>query len=378
MRIVTSALVFALIFFHFNLEAVPTFARNLGLDCSTCHTAYPQLTEFGKIFLQSAGDMLIQKEYGGVSMVPNPFSGHIYLAPIIKPFSIDSIDCNLDCRDRDLRMHSLEEGDLYMAGSTGKFFYFTVLEADNDAGFSVSFSEAYTAYRFSKHMNIFVGWASPFVLDANDTVVHPNVLYRQWEADNFVPGTSEMLGIEWHFKTFDAIVSWHGSDDDYTGINPRDISLRLAYNFNLQTIGTYFSSGRFYDETVGCHSQSIYLFGFDAHFRYKQSNIMMLLGFKKIGNCKADFDFSIEANTILKFHNKCVKKYLEYCIPIANIDIFQDHTLSSGLWVKGSAGVAFYFNPAVRVFPQIIGTARAPCDYECREYAFVITADVGI
>jgi hypothetical protein len=369
-----------LIFFFFNLslEAVPAFARNLGLDCSTCHTAYPQLTEFGKIFLQSAGDMLIQKDYGGVKMVPNPFSGHLYLDPIDKPFCVDSTKCCLCCRETNLRMHSIEEADIYMAGTVGKFFYFVVGEADNDDGFNLYVSEAYAAYQFSKCLNVFLGFASPFVLDANDTVFHQNVLYRQWKAADYVPRTSEMIGLDWHTKRFDAILSWHGADDDYTGINPREVSLRVALNCCHQTFGTYCSFGQYYDEIVGCHSSNRVLYGFDVHLRKDKSNLLMLLGFRNFPDRGTDFDFSIEANTIVKFCNKCVKKYFDFVIPMANLDIFIDRNTSNGLWVKGSAGFAFYFNPAVRVFPQIIGTIIAPKEYCFTETRFVITADIGI
>lgn len=31
-------------------RAVPSFARQTGLDCTTCHTAFPQLTPFGRVF----------------------------------------------------------------------------------------------------------------------------------------------------------------------------------------------------------------------------------------------------------------------------------------------------------------------------------------
>src|ERR1700730_11720265 len=33
--------------------AVPSFARQTGMDCEACHTVYPQLTHFGRVFKAS-------------------------------------------------------------------------------------------------------------------------------------------------------------------------------------------------------------------------------------------------------------------------------------------------------------------------------------
>ncbi len=48
---VNAAIIIALIFFGTQkTKAVPSFARQTGLDCSNCHIAFPQLNPFGRQF----------------------------------------------------------------------------------------------------------------------------------------------------------------------------------------------------------------------------------------------------------------------------------------------------------------------------------------
>ena len=33
------------------VQAIPSFARQTGMKCNECHTVFPELTPFGRIFL---------------------------------------------------------------------------------------------------------------------------------------------------------------------------------------------------------------------------------------------------------------------------------------------------------------------------------------
>ena len=44
------ALALPVLFFPSGASAVPSMARQTGLECEACHTAYPQLTPFGRQF----------------------------------------------------------------------------------------------------------------------------------------------------------------------------------------------------------------------------------------------------------------------------------------------------------------------------------------
>lgn len=101
----------------------------------------------------------------------------------------------------------------------------------------------------------------------------------------------------------------------------------------------------------------------------------MLLGFRKFQHLETDWDFSIEANKIFTIQNR---KYLTAILPIANVDFFVDRQMSKGFWIQGSAGIAFYINPSVRILPQVSGTMLAPSGYKHKAFQFLISADIGI
>lgn len=362
------------------LEAVPSFARNLGLDCSTCHTAYPQLTEFGKIFLETSGDILIQKEYGMMSMTSQLISGHIYLLPIEKRFSSDSTT-SLTREERQLQLRAFDEINAYLAGRVGKVYFFTVFTSSDEwddkgrDGFDVRFEEGFAALNLLENrLNVFAGYESPFITDGNDTVQHHNVLNRQWEAAKFTPDTSQMIGLNGIEGDFYWIAAWHGGVGVTRGNDPKSYSLRGAYNFQNQTVGAYFSRGFHYDEKKERSNHPVSLYGLDGHLRFSNANILMVLGFRKFVDMKTDWDFSVEANKIFPIS----RKYLTSIIPIANVDTYVDRETSSQVWIKGSAGIAFYINPGVRILPQVTGTLRAPSNYKHQEFEFLISADIGL
>ncbi|NGX59052.1 MAG: hypothetical protein KR126chlam3_00196 [Chlamydiae bacterium] len=365
------------------LEAVPSFSKNLGLDCSACHTAYPQLTEFGKIFLESAGEILVQEKYGMLSMTPNPLSARINLRPIDKKFSTDS-KTELTKKDRLLKLRAFHEIEVFLAGRVGKVFYLVEFEAEDEwgdkdrNGFDVRFTEGYAVYQLNENFNIFTGFASPFVLDGNDTVHHHKVLRRQWKAAEYVPETSQMLGINGKYRNFNCIAAWHADFEELEGQDPKNLSLRAFYNYGLQTFGAYFSHGKHFDEASSRSKFPFYLYGVDAHLRFKNTNIMVLLGFRDEHDKKRDFDFSIEANSIFAIQNTSIKKYLTSIIPIANLDVFIDREKSSGIWLQGSTGVAFYINPSVRFFPMIEGTLVSPSEYKHKDFRVLLTLDIGL
>ncbi len=345
-------LIFVSLLIFNNLEAVPSYAKNVGMDCSTCHTAYPQLTQFGKVFLETAGDLLIQEDYGMVSMTPYPFSARFNFRPIDKSFSKDSTT-SLSRKDRLLKMRSLHEGEIFISGRIGDVFLFTEFEAEDEwcdddrPGFDVRLTEGYAIWDVCDDFHIFAGYTSPFIVDANDTVHHHKVLRRQWKAASYVPDTSQMLGV--HIKKYDFnwIVAWHADDELCEGEDPRSLSFRTYYDWCDHTFGGYFTYGNHFDEDSHKSKHDYYLYGLDAHFRFNDTNIMMLLGFRDEFHQKTDFDFSVEANRIYPIECGCLSRYFTTLIPIVNLDVFVDRAKSSGTWLQGSAGVAFYINPEI-------------------------------
>src|ERR1700732_1214132 len=48
-------------------QAVPSFARQTGMACEACHTVFPELTHFGRIFKANAYTLDNLKQVRGVS-----------------------------------------------------------------------------------------------------------------------------------------------------------------------------------------------------------------------------------------------------------------------------------------------------------------------
>ncbi len=373
---------FLILIFNTPLDAVSSFTRNLGMDCYACHSTIPQLTEFGKIFLETAGEILIQKEYGGMSMTPQIISGRIALIPIEKTFSSDSKKHSLSPKERQLQIVSVNEATAFLSGKTGKVFYEVAFLASADwghkkrEGFDFRFDHGFAAINFLENrLNVLAGFDSPFITDGNDTVQHYNALERQWEAAEFTPGVSQMIGLNGIEEDFFWIASWHGGVEVARGNDPKSYSLRAAYNINKHTLGAYFSRGFRYDRKEGRSNHPVSLAGLDGHLRFANANVLMVLGFRKFVGKKTDWDFSVEANNTFFIKNV---KYLTSINPVANVDTYVLREISSQVWVKGSAGVAFFLNPAVRIFPQVAGTLHAPSSFRHKEFQALITASVGL
>ncbi len=368
--------------FNSSLEAVSSFTRNLGVDCYTCHSVIPQLTEFGKVFLETAGDILIQKDYGMLSMTPQILSGRIALIPIEKTFSSDSKKSSLKRKERQLQLRAFDTISAFLSGKTGKVFYEAVFTASDEwdnkkrEGFDVRFEHGFASVNFLENrLNLVGGFDSPFITDGNDTVQHYKVLDRQWEAAEFTPDVSQMVGMNGIEGDFYWIAAWHGGVEVTRGNDPKNYSLRTAYNINKHTLGGYFSREFRYDSKKERSNHPVSLFGLDGHLRFSNVNVLMLLGFRKFVGKKTDWDFSVEANDTFFIKNV---KYLTSINPVANIDTYVIREISSQVWVKGSAGVAFFLNPAVRIFPQVSGTIHAPSSFKHQEFKALITASIGL
>ncbi|MDE3056051.1 MAG: hypothetical protein KGI80_05125 [Verrucomicrobiota bacterium] len=371
-----------------SVEAVPAFARNLGVDCTTCHTAFPQLNEFGKIFLESEGAILVQKEFGKMRMSTDIIAGNIYLLPIDKRFSADSKKA-LTASDTELQMLSYDEVDFYLTGRIEQAFYFNVFSATYDEGFSATFDHGWAAYTMlDNNLNVYAGYTPPFHMDGNDTVHHENVFNRQWKAAEYTPDDPvQVFGLNGLTEDFFWIASWMGGPFNSLGNDPQSVAFRTVGTLNQQSFGAYFSRQLQFNETKEESDNPFLLYGLDWHFRTKNGNgmnLMSVLGFRKLYGRKTDWDLSIEVNQIFDFQSPEFKspgiaKYVTEIIPMINMDFFVDRTTgSSELWIQGSVGSVFNLNPAIRIFPQLSGTVLAPSSYKHYDLQFLISADMGL
>jgi len=366
---------FGLLIFPKNSEAVPSYAKNMGVDCRVCHTAYPQLNRFGRDFLESASRLLKQTKSGDFSFSTEAISARINMRLLDKSFSKDKTS-GLTNKDKQLKERSLHEAELFFAGRTGLVKYFLELEAEDEwpdpagdaPGFQVQLAKGYAAYDFSSDLNFYAGFASPFVLDGNDTVHHHKVSRRMWSAadQGFVPGTSQMIGVAWRQSNITYTAAVHGNAGDLEGRDPRNFSLRSVYDLDdTKTFGAYYTSESAFNSSSGLSDGvTTKLYGLDTRLAFGGANIMVLYGLKDSGTVNTNFSFEI---------NKPFGAF----VPIVNIDSFTSGATKDH-FVQYSASLVYQLSPNVRFVPGIEGTLTAPSSFVNKETRFTVAADIGI
>ncbi len=341
-------------------EAVPSYAKNLGVDCNACHTIWPQLNAFGRNFLSKLGEPLNQTKFGDMSLSDAPVSVRLNFRLFDKKIS--------NAGNGPLKERSLHEGEIFFAGRSDKLFYFTEIESEDEwgnsngkPGFEVQLASGFAGYQFMNEFNILAGYASPFAFDGNETVHHHKILRRQWSAASVTPGDSQMISIAG--KVADAatyILAFHGADGNLEGEDPRNVSVRLAYDFLGQTVGGYYTNGNEFNQTVGKSVDNYILWGVDARLDIAGVNVMMLYGVRDDEGQKQLNNFSIEAN-----------KTFGQFTPIINIDTYKTYDRTT----EGSFAVAYNWKPNMRLTASVEGTIDAPNSTDDRR--FVLYGDLG-
>lgn len=107
---IAAAAAFALVFAGGQAHAVPSFARQTGMACTACHTAFPQLTPFGRVFKLN-GYTLSNDE----SQLP-PLAVMLQGAPGYTHTSKDQSKDDLPSRFHDNDNVSLNQISLFYAG----------------------------------------------------------------------------------------------------------------------------------------------------------------------------------------------------------------------------------------------------------------------
>ncbi len=354
-------------------EAVPSYAKNLGVDCTACHTIWPQLNAFGRDFLTKLGAPLNQKKFGDMSLSDAPVSVRLNFRLFDKKIA--------KAGDKPLKERSLHEGEIIFTGRSSKLFYFTELESEDEwgnkeyreqhsleskPGFEIQLASGYAGYQFMNEVNILAGYSSPFTFDANDTVHHHKVLRRQWSAADpkkgkVTPGESQMIAVAGKVAgAATYILAFHGDDGNLEGVDPRNVSVRLAYDFLGQTVGGYYTNGNGFDESAGKSLDDYILWGVDARLDVAGVNVMMLYGVRDEKGQEQLDNFSIEAN-----------KTFGQFTPVINIDTYK----VTDRITEGSLALAYAWKPNMRLTASVEGTIDAPGNPEDRR--FVLYGDVG-
>ncbi len=147
-------------------DAVPSFARKYGTNCSACHTAWPMLNATGRSFKENG------YRFPGVQDKDRTISDTLY---VDKTFPISAV---LTARPYDERkngyrkLSALHEAELMAAGILYKnvsgFIEFEAAADDNN-DFNVEMSTAALNYHYSGLFNLQLSYSDMLLADPYDT-----------------------------------------------------------------------------------------------------------------------------------------------------------------------------------------------------------------
>ena len=144
-------------------NAVPSFARKHELNCSACHTAYPQLNAKGREFKEN-GYRFPTAEAVTSALVISDFlqlDEHVPISGVLVARPYDKKDSG------DAKLRALHEVEIIVAGNIAKKWsgYFEI-EAEDETGFELELAPAVLSYNHSKEFNIQLVYGPTFWADS--------------------------------------------------------------------------------------------------------------------------------------------------------------------------------------------------------------------
>jgi len=364
--------------------AVPSFARTKGTSCNTCHTQWPLLNEAGRQFLEqgfTTGDqitvdnMSIQKEF--------PVSARLNLRLIDKRTSKDKTSALTDA-DKQLKMRSLHEGEIFAAGRIKDFSYFFELESEDEwpdpdataPGFQVQLAMGYVGWHLSPALNVRAGYTSPFGADGRNTVNQVKPGRYEWaaSAQGFVPGVSQAVNLYGTVaENIFYSLAWHGNEDLLEGNDAKDISLRAAYDIaNVgASVGGFYNLSKAYDSTTGSSEDKTTRLGIDAQWLHDNIQVNAIYASKNV-------DATDATDSLIGIFGQYI--FADGDIPQAAIALNLDkYTKSDGddEWTKTAIVLTYFAMDNVKFQAGWEGTLEAPDAYENKESRITLVVDLG-
>jgi len=274
--------------------AVPSFSRAENLDCSACHTIYPQLNETGREYLEGgfsfASSMKLDDQTTIEGMLP--VSARVNLRLMDKRTSKAKTTDALSDKDKQLKMRSFHELELFLAGKGGdKWAYFVEFESEDEfpapdptqASFGVQLRTGVVGYEVSENFDLHAGFGSPFYADPYNTVKYHKNVRAAWAPASFLTGNAQFVSASGRLapKVF-ALVAWHGNDGLREGNDPKDFSGRIMFDASSTlSIGGFVDATKAYNGTTGKSEDKTTVYGADLQAVLGKANVNAIFGVVK-------------------------------------------------------------------------------------------------
>ena len=217
-------------------QAVPSFARDTGKNCSYCHNAWPQLSHKGRLY-KELGYRLPKSERMSFEEMAEENSVGVSALLFARPYD------KKDSGDRKIR--ALHEAEIVVAGAAGKnwsgFFELEAEDEDTNArGFEIGIPTAVLSYNHNTAVNLQFTWGPTLWADPYGflgthfrmTRGHVGVIDQTFGGvDGKLRGTRQNITVTG--RPIDSLfysVGLSGEDDDAEGVEAGTVHARLAFD----------------------------------------------------------------------------------------------------------------------------------------------------
>jgi len=241
-KLITSLFVTAIanIFIVNSANAIPAFARDKQMACTTCHTAWPALNSFGHKYKEN-GYRFAPLLEGKQKISDNLSWGEKF------PISTIIVGRPYDKKDSgNSKARAIHEVELMVAGPMSKnisgFFEIEAEDEDTNArGFELGIPTAALTYTFNKDVNLQLSWADLLWFDPYNTYTSGHRMTRGYNAlidqsfggaDNGSSLRTSRQNVTLYGRPIKQLfygVSFSGVADQSEGEEADTITLRLAY-----------------------------------------------------------------------------------------------------------------------------------------------------
>jgi len=215
-------------------NAVPAFARKYDMNCSGCHTAYPQLNSVGRRF-KEAGYRFATDKDKKVSQEISDFlqlEKHVPISLIMKSRPYDKLDSG------DAKVRAIHEVEVIVAGNVAKNWSgWFELSGEDEGDFSIGAEAAVLTYNYNQAFNIQAGrsaifWADPYgILGEHFRLTRGQVGVIDQSFGGADNGAASINALRQNIGVYGRVadrvlysVNWIGNADDNEGQNAKTIS----------------------------------------------------------------------------------------------------------------------------------------------------------
>ncbi|PKG81083.1 hypothetical protein CXF85_20195 [Colwellia sp. 75C3] len=322
------------------------------MPCSSCHTAFPQLNQFGRNFKEAGyridgikNDFILSPRFSLDKSMP--ISAVLVARPYDKKESGDK------------KVRAIHEVELIFAANiTNDWSIFFELEAEDETNFEPVIPLAVLTYNYSKAINLQFSYGDMFFSDPYGflgdhfrmTRGHVKVIDEAFGgADNGGKLRSARQNVSTYGRVFERLfysVALSGGSDDTEGEDANIWSGRLAFDVTDQLM----IGGLIVDGTEAESNRGFSRIGIDAQFDYEQLRIQGAF----INATDDDIDMSEQDNIAYSIQAmyRLVTSNNDQWVPLIRLDNFEKNDGNDGNdeYTELTANLSWYFSENSKVY----------------------------